>query len=86
MFAPSWSDARFDAVREAMRARGVDVRPFWKPIHLQAPYRAAPKQPLPVSEAIWSKIAPLPCSTGLSDPDLETTISAFLDAAREHSA
>ena len=58
--------------------RGIGARPFWKPIHLQPPYRDAPRTALPVSEAIWSEILTLPCSAGLATGDQETVIEALL--------
>lgn len=54
------------ALREAWRAASIDVRPFWKPMHLQAPYRDSPRGELPVSDDIWRRIVTLPCSTHLS--------------------
>jgi len=64
---------------ERLGERGIGARPFWKPIHLQPPYREAPRAPLPVSEAIWSEILTLPCSAGLAPEDQETVIEALLD-------
>jgi dTDP-4-amino-4,6-dideoxygalactose transaminase len=65
-----------DKVRGALRECGIDVRPFWKPVHLQAPYAGAPRAPLPVTEAIWNRILPLPCSTALSSEDQSRVIGA----------
>ncbi|HJO23774.1 MAG: aminotransferase class I/II-fold pyridoxal phosphate-dependent enzyme [Myxococcota bacterium] len=56
--------------------RGVGARSFWKPIHLQPPYREAPRAPLPVSEAVWAEVLTLPCSAGLVSEDQETVIEA----------
>lgn len=68
--------------RAHMNARGIDVRPFWKPVHLQVPYRDAVSTDMTVSEHIWDRIVPLPCSTGISDIDLDYVIecaSEFCD-------
>ena len=62
---------------ERLAERGIGARTFWKPIHLQPPYREAPRAPLPVSEAIWSEILTLPCSAGLTPEDQETVIEAL---------
>ena len=59
-----------EAFRAAMNADGVDVRPFWKPIHLQRPYEHAVRTPMPVTEALWERIVPLPSSTGITDDEL----------------
>lgn len=65
-----------DRFRAHMRAAGVDLRPFWKPIHLQAPYRGALASPMPVAEDLWQRIFPLPCSTHLTEADLDRVIAA----------
>lgn len=65
-----------DAFRAHMNDSGVDLRMFWKPIHLQTPYLDALASPMPVSDGLWQRIFPLPCSTHLSDADLDTVLSA----------
>lgn len=59
-----------------LRQDGIAARPFWKPIHLQMPYRHAPKTPQPVCESFWSRILTLPCSTGLTEKDQEYVIAS----------
>jgi len=54
----------------ALRAAGVGVRVFWKPLHGQPPYRNALRGPLPATEAIWPRVLVLPCSTHISDEEL----------------
>lgn len=63
-------------VREKLRAMAVDARPFWKPVHLQAPYANAPKRRLDVTQAIWNRILTLPCSTGLTAAEQDRVIAA----------
>ncbi len=63
-------------VRDALRQQGIDVRPFWKPVHLQLPYAEAPRGPLVVTETIWDRIMPLPCSTALTKEDQDFVINA----------
>ncbi|MXQ12900.1 DegT/DnrJ/EryC1/StrS family aminotransferase [Microvirga makkahensis] len=65
-------------VRQILRASGIDARPFWKPMHMQAPYAEAPRSALPVSEYLWDRIVTLPCSTHLSNEDQESVIEAVL--------
>lgn len=67
---------RCDAFRQHMRQAGVDLRPFWKPVHLQAPYRHSLASTAPVSEQVWQRIFPLPCSTHLSEEDLDHVLAA----------
>lgn len=63
-------------IRPRLRERGIDSRPFWKPIHLQTPYRAAPATPMPVCEALWQRVLTLPCSTSLTDDEQSQVIAA----------
>lgn len=49
-----------------VRERGIEARAFWKPVHLQEPYREAPRAALPVAEGLWSRILTLPSSTSLT--------------------
>ncbi|UXU74421.1 MULTISPECIES: aminotransferase class I/II-fold pyridoxal phosphate-dependent enzyme [unclassified Paracoccus (in: a-proteobacteria)] len=67
---------RCDGFRAHMRESGVDLRPFWKPIHLQQPYRDALATPMPVCDGLWQRIFPLPCSTHLDDAELEHVLTA----------
>jgi perosamine synthetase len=68
--------ARCDAFRVHMNAAGVDLRPFWKPIHLQKPYAQALAAPMPVSEYLWQRLFPLPCSTHLTAAELDKVVTA----------
>jgi perosamine synthetase len=66
---------RWVAFREALVERDVDARPFWKPIHLQAPYAGSLAEPAPVAEHLWQRILPLPASSGITDEQLDYVIS-----------
>lgn len=68
-------DALSERFRSFMVERGVDLRPFWKPIHLQLPYRDAIATPMPVTEQLWDRIFPLPCSTGITDDELDYVVA-----------
>jgi dTDP-4-amino-4,6-dideoxygalactose transaminase len=57
-----------------LNAEGIGARPFWKPLHMQRPYLACDRGPLPVTESIWERIVTLPCSTNLSDADRRRVI------------
>lgn len=73
-----------DAFRAHMRAEGVDLRPFWKPIHLQQPYLGALASAMPVADGLWQRIFPLPCSTHMTGDELDHVLAAaarFWDAA-----
>ena len=66
----------FFQIRPVLREQGVDSRPFWKPIHLQLPYRDAPTGALAVCEKLWQTILTLPCSTALTEAEQDTVIAA----------
>lgn len=78
-------DALPDAFREHMQAARIDLRPFWKPIHLQAPYRGALASGMPVSDALWRRIFPLPCSTHLTDAELARVLDSAASFWRTHA-
>lgn len=85
---PSWADgacwlagitldeSRASALMPALRERGIDARPFWKPVHLQPPHANAPRTELPVCERVWPTVLTLPCSTSLTPAEQETVIEA----------
>lgn len=62
---------------EGLRQRGVEARPFWKPMHCQAPYAEALRGPMDVTDGLWHRILTLPCSTHLSDSDQARVIDAL---------
>jgi perosamine synthetase len=66
----------FGPLAAKLNAAGVQCRPFWKPIHLQPPYRDTPRSAMPVCEALWERIVVLPSSTQLTDADQATVIAA----------
>lgn len=69
-----------EAIRARLATAGLEAKPFWKPIHLQLPYRNSPATAQPVSESLWERIATLPCSTSLSETAL-ARIAATVKAA-----
>lgn len=51
---------------------GIEARSFWKPIHEQLPYKnALQSTSLAVTNSVWNRIVTLPCSTGITDEELE---------------
>ena len=55
-----------------LKEHDIEARTFWKPIHLQKPYSDCPKSDLDYTESLWQRILTLPCSTGITDDELET--------------
>jgi predicted outer membrane repeat protein len=67
-----------DMIRTMLRENNIDARPFWKPVHLQVPYKHSIKEDLSVTESIWDRVLTLPCSTGLTKDEQDYVISAVL--------
>lgn len=67
------------AFQAHMKAAGIDLRPFWKPLHLQKPYLDALAEPMPVTDGVWQRIFPLPCSTHVTQSELDQVIAATTD-------
>lgn len=76
IFMPNWNPERVSALRDHLRANGIDARPFWKPMHQQAPYRDCPANLTGVTDRIWEQILPLPCSTQITDGELNQVTAA----------
>lgn len=53
-----------------LKENEIEARPFWKPVHLQTPYKNCPKSDLSVAEGIWQRIITLPCSTNITEEEL----------------
>jgi perosamine synthetase len=71
-----WQQGDVARLREQLRAEGIDARPFWKPMHLQRPYAGVPREPQPETERLWQRVLTLPCSTGITDGELEQVTQA----------
>jgi len=84
---PSMADNnRLDYVKKicsVMKECGIETRPFWKPVHLQVPYKNTPVDGLLVdndsaSDNIWHRIITLPCSTNITGEELKTVSNVLL--------
>ena len=53
---------------------GIESRTFWKPVHMQEPYRKAPREEVSITEKLWERIITLPCSTNIRDSELEYVV------------
>ncbi len=54
-----------------LKENGIEARRFWKPVHLQKPYKTCPSSDMMISEGLWQRIITLPCSTGITEDELE---------------
>lgn len=72
-----------EAVREGLRARGVDSRPFFVPLHELPPYRS--DAPFPRATALSRRGINLPSGTGLTLDEIATVCRALRELARSES-
>jgi dTDP-4-amino-4,6-dideoxygalactose transaminase len=77
VYLDGWAPERVDALRDHLRASGVDARPFWKPMSLQVPYADCPTLLSGVTASVWERILPLPCSTQITDAQLDQVVAAL---------
>jgi perosamine synthetase len=68
-----------DAVREGLRARGVDSRPFFVPLHELPPHRS--DIPFPVATRLARQGLNLPSGTGLTTDQISTVCQALRELA-----
>jgi perosamine synthetase len=76
-----WADVLIEdrpRVEAALSERDIGFRPYWFPIHTQAPYRSP--GPFPVSDWVSSRAMWLPSSHALSYEDAARTVEAFTAA------
>jgi len=68
-----------DQVRAGLRARGIDSRPFFVPLHELPPYRTT--APFPVATRLARSGINLPSGTGLEPSEIATICRALRDLA-----
>ncbi|MBF0311278.1 MAG: DegT/DnrJ/EryC1/StrS family aminotransferase [Magnetococcales bacterium] len=64
-------------LRARLKEEGIEARSFWKPMHLQTPYAAAPRVATPVADALWERVLTLPCSTQLTSDEQGQVIATL---------
>ncbi len=63
---------------QRLRTMGIGARKFWKPVHLQSPFKAMPQTSMSVSNDIWRRILTLPCSTHLCAEEQSQVVASVL--------
>lgn len=72
---PEWETLEAaKSVCAALKEDGVEARTFWKPVHLQKPYRGCPRSDVSVAESLWQRIITLPCSTNMTQEELAKVV------------
>lgn len=69
-------DMSIKEICNRLKELDIESRAFWKPVHLQLPYEHVERSYLGVTEKIWNRILTLPCSTGITEEELEMTVQA----------
>lgn len=54
-----------------LKQKEIESRVFWKPVHFQKPYKDMPCSEVGIAENLWNRIVTLPCSTGITEEELE---------------
>jgi dTDP-4-amino-4,6-dideoxygalactose transaminase len=57
-----------------MKKCDIEVKKFWKPLHLQASHSSCEKKQLPMATRMWQRLACLPCSLSLGREDQKKVI------------
>ena len=60
---------KFKSTQKLFKKAGIQLDFFWKPLHLQDPYKTFMRQKLNFSEFIWNKVILLPSHPGLKNSD-----------------
>ncbi len=67
-----------------LKESGIEARSFWKPVHLQRPYEDAVRaDSLQVANELWDRIVTLPCSTGITDEELNQVVGTVMSLLSE---
>lgn len=67
-----------------LKEQDIEARPFWKPVHLQEPYKACPRSDTTVSDSLWQRIVTLPCSSNITEEELDHVAGAVLMLFKNH--
>ncbi|RRK32609.1 aminotransferase class I/II-fold pyridoxal phosphate-dependent enzyme [Schaedlerella arabinosiphila] len=65
---------------EKLKKKDIEARTFWKPIHLQKPYKDCPRSNVTLAESVWQRIVTLPCSTNITTEELKWVCNAVKEA------
>ena len=63
----------------------IQTRPLWQPLHLSPAHAGSFKAPCPVAADVQARALSLPCSTNLTDDEVERVIDAILKAHTRNS-
>ena len=76
---PEGSDlSKAKGICAKLKESDIEARSFWKPVHLQDPYRTCPRSSVKIAENLWQRIITLPCSTGIIEEELELVTEVLI--------
>ena len=65
------------ALVRGLNAGGIQVRPVWRPLHRQPPFRGARVGPIEVADRLWDRGVLLPCSVGITADERQAVVDAL---------
>jgi dTDP-4-amino-4,6-dideoxygalactose transaminase len=76
------TESRDDAqrLRCVLEDKGIESHTFWKPMHLQSPYRDCLRTEMPICESLWERVIPLPSSTGITEAELAKVVATVKES------
>ena len=74
------SELNPNKIIEYLNSKKIRVREFWKPMHLQDPYKYSISNDIKFSKYIWQKIIILPSSTSITEDELSYVIKTTNEA------
>lgn len=63
-----------------LKESDIEARSFWKPVHLQKPYKDCPVSCVTIAERLWQRIITLPCSTNITEKELAFVSEKVIEA------
>ena len=77
---PTSSPLAPEGLRQHLASRGIEARPFWKPMHTQPVYLRQPARIDGTADRLFATALCLPSGSGMTDASLDQVIEAMADA------
>ena len=65
---------RRDLLLRRFAAAGIQARPLWRPVPLQAPYRRSPAAPIPEARRAYETVVNIPSSSSLTEAQIARVV------------
>ncbi len=72
-----------DELLRFLQSEGIQTRPIWGLIHEQKPYEACEAYGMEKAQDYYKKVLNIPCSTGITDEEIERVCAAVLSGAQQ---